>query len=519
MRIKFVNLPNLTMFVALALSAIAAYYSIIGLTAIFAGAMIPVIVMGGMLEVAKITTTVWLRKYWDKCGWLMKSYLVPAVIALALLTSMGIFGFLSKAHIDQGVPTGDVAAKVSLIEEKIKTQRDNIKSAREALVQMDAQVNNVMNKGDSEKSAERSVLIRRQQASERGKLQKEIEVANLAIGKLNEEKAPIASQLRKVEAEVGPIKYIAAMIYGDNPDQNILEKAVRWMIILLVLVFDPLAVALILAANQSTEWDKAINDDVAAMSIVPPKDEDTRPFTKEEIQALDGAVIPMYEPDDGPLTENQVEQIKETLTPSFVQGNYNVAEPVIKNWDTEVTPIVNTTPDPIIETKEITEFEGVRDSVTDEWVQTGPEYKVQIPVAIQTEGVTTEPEFKTLEGGYVTYQGKHMNANVLRDMRPDLFRIVADSGRSISTNFGTSFPKISSRGDVFVRVDVLPNQVYKFDGYKWMLVNKDHTDSYLHNQDYITYLVEKIEKGEYDVELLSEHEKQMIEEYLNDRKS
>ena len=175
----------------------------------------------GLIEVAKITTTVWLRKYWDKCGWLMKSYLVPAVIALALLTSMGIFGFLSKAHIDQGVPTGDVAAKVSLIEEKIKTQRDNIKSAREALVQMDAQVNNVMNKGDSEKSAERSVLIRRQQASERGKLQKEIEVANLAIGKLNEEKAPIASQLRKVEAEVGPIKYIAAMIYGDNPDQNI----------------------------------------------------------------------------------------------------------------------------------------------------------------------------------------------------------------------------------------------------------------------------------------------------------
>ena len=254
---RIFTLSNLTLLVALSISAIAAWYSIIGLTAIFAGAVIPIIIMGSVLEVAKITTTVWLHKYWKISPLVIKIYLVPAVVALAMLTSMGIFGFLSKAHIDQGVSTGDVGATVLLLDEKIKTQRENINSARQALLQLDNQVNNVMNKGDSERSAERSVQIRRQQGSERVKLQKEIEIANKEIAKLNEERAPIASELRKVEAEVGPIKYIAAFIYGDNPDQNVLERAVRWVIILLVIVFDPLAIILVLAASQSKVWDKA----------------------------------------------------------------------------------------------------------------------------------------------------------------------------------------------------------------------------------------------------------------------
>jgi hypothetical protein len=127
---KLFGFSNLTLLVALILSTIAAWYSIIGLTAIFAGAVIPIIIMGSALELAKITTTVWLRKYWKRCSWIIKLYLVPAVIALAILTSMGIFGFLSKAHLDQGVPTGDIAAKVALFDEKIKTERDNIETSR-----------------------------------------------------------------------------------------------------------------------------------------------------------------------------------------------------------------------------------------------------------------------------------------------------------------------------------------------------------------------------------------------------
>ena len=239
MRLKFLSFSNLTLLVALSLSSVAAWYSIIGLTAIFAGAVIPVIIMGGILEVGKITTTVWLRKYWGRASWLLKLYLVPSVLALALLTSMGIFGFLSKAHMEQGINTGDSQAKLSLYDEKIKTQRDNIELARKALTQMDNQVDQRLSRGDSENSAERAVQIRRQQAGERTKLQKEIGDAQKEIAKLNEERAPIAAENRKIEAEVGPIKYIAALIYGDNADNSTLEAAVRWVIILLVIVFDP----------------------------------------------------------------------------------------------------------------------------------------------------------------------------------------------------------------------------------------------------------------------------------------
>ena len=401
MRPKFLSLPNMTLIVALALSAVAAYYSIIGLTAIFAGAVIPIVVMGIILEIAKITTTVWLRTFWKQCGWVMKSYLVPAVIVLALITSMGIFGFLSKSHLDQGVPTGDVAAKVSLLDEKIKTQRENIKSSRDALAQMDLQVNNVITKGDTEKSAERSVQIRRQQAKERATIQKEIEVANTAIGKLNEERAPISSQLRKVEAEVGPIKYIAALIYGDNPDQNILEKAVRWVIILLVLVFDPLAIALILAANQSKYW-----------KIERPEEEvEIGPKPDDPIPVPESVVEPEHI-----LTDDQVFQ-------AIVES----ATPVEEKPLAELHPYLNIVPEraesaiPIqVYNRPVPEPEA--DGPIERTVYE-PEPDILDTTAdtaeIQTDG---EPEFRDLHNGYALYHGKQMAMPVLKDMRPDLFQ-------------------------------------------------------------------------------------------------
>jgi hypothetical protein len=165
---------------------------------------------------------------------------------------MGIFGYLSKAHLDQAVPTGDVASKVAIIDEKIKTEKENVDAARGQLKQMDAQVDQTMSRSDDSKGAERSLQIRRGQQKERSALLAEIGSAQTRIARLNEERAPIAAELRKVEAEVGPIKYIAALLYGDNPDQTILEKAVRIVIIMIVIVFDPLAVLLLMAANIPT---------------------------------------------------------------------------------------------------------------------------------------------------------------------------------------------------------------------------------------------------------------------------
>jgi hypothetical protein len=136
------------------------------------------------------------------------------------------------------------------------------------------------------------------------------------------------------------------------------------------------------------------------------------------------------------------------------------------------------------------------------------------PIDIVTEGVTTTKLFKELEGGYVMYDGKHMHRDVLKDGHPELFKLTADSARSANTSFGTEFPKVAEKGDTFVRVDVLPNRVYKFDGTRWIVVNKDTSNSYVHDQEYIKYLVTKIETGEYDIELLSESEKEQIEEYL-----
>ena len=173
-----------------------------------------------------------------------------------LLTSMGIFGFLSKAHLDQGVTSGDVAAKVAIIDEKINVQKENINAARKTISQLDSQVNAALDRSTSEAGADRSASIRRSQARERTRLVEEIATAQKAIATLNEEKAPIAIELRKVEAEVGPIKYIAALIYDDNPDAAILEKAVRFMILLIVFVFDPLAVLMFIAVNQTLSYNK-----------------------------------------------------------------------------------------------------------------------------------------------------------------------------------------------------------------------------------------------------------------------
>jgi hypothetical protein len=295
---KIFSLSTLALITALTLSGIAAWYSVVGLTAIFAAAVIPIIIMGGSLEVAKVVTTVWLHRYWDKCKWAMKTYLTGAVIVLAVVTSMGIFGFLSKAHMDQGIPTGDVAAQISLLDEKIniqkeliKSERENIESARRALSQLDAQVSARLDRGTSEASAERSVQIRAAQRRDRQAYTKEIDEAQVRIEKSNAtiqslslEKAPLATQYRKIEAEVGPIRYIAALIYGDNPDNATLERAVRWVIILLIFVFDPLALMLVIAAISSYKWEF---------------DE-----KKEE---------PKYEKDDGPLTDIQIEQIKQSV--------------------------------------------------------------------------------------------------------------------------------------------------------------------------------------------------------------
>jgi hypothetical protein len=243
-----------TLVSGLTVSAVAIYYSVAGLVAIFSAAVIPIIVMGVALEISKLAGTVWLKQNWSRAPYFIRAYLLAAIAILMLITSMGIFGFLSKAHSDQSLVSGDVQSKIAVYDEKIKTAKDNIDANRKALRQMDEAVDQVMGRSSDEKGADKAVGLRRAQQKERVRLQSEIAAEQKIVAAVSEERAPIAAEVRKVEAEVGPIKYIAAFIYGDNPDANILEKAVTWVIIIIVVVFDPLAVILLLASQYSFQW-------------------------------------------------------------------------------------------------------------------------------------------------------------------------------------------------------------------------------------------------------------------------
>ena len=277
----------------LSISAVAVYYSVAGLTAIFAAAAIPIIIMGAVLEISKLIATVWLKQNWAIAPWTVRAYLLAAIVVLMVITSMGIFGFLSKAHSDQSLVGGDVQAKIAVYDEKIKTAKDNIDANRKAIKQMDEAVDQVMARSSSETGADKSVALRRAQQKERARLQSEIQAEQKAIAGLTEERAPIAADVRQVEAKVGPVKYIAALVYGDNPDANILEKAVTWVIIVIVSVFDPLAIIMLLAAQMSFQWlreqKKAEGDSLATESksnIVEPTTVAVQPDLAEEANAL-----------------------------------------------------------------------------------------------------------------------------------------------------------------------------------------------------------------------------------------
>ena len=246
-----------TLFSGLTVSAVAIYYSVAGLVAIFSAAVIPIIVMGVALEISKLAGTVWLKQNWTRAPYFIRAYLLAAIAILMLITSMGIFGFLSKAHSDQSLVSGDVQSRIAVYDEKIKTAKDNIDANRKALKQMDEAVDQVMGRSQDEKGADKAVAIRRGQQKERTRLQSEITTEQKIISQLSEERAPIAAEVRKVEAEVGPIKYIAKFIYGERgADENMLEQAVTWIIIMIVIVFDPLAVIMLLAAQMTFGWSR-----------------------------------------------------------------------------------------------------------------------------------------------------------------------------------------------------------------------------------------------------------------------
>ena len=557
----------LVLLTALTISGVAAYYSIIGLTAIFAAAFWPIVIMGSVLEAGKLVTSVWLKKYWDQANWQLKTYLTSAVVILMLVTSMGIFGFLSKAHMDQGVPTGDITAQVNLFDEKIKTQRDNIESNRKALAQMDATVDQTIGRSNTEQGVTNAANLRRSQQRERGALQNEIAVAQKAITKLNEERAPIASQLRKVEAEVGPIKYIAALVYGDNPDQNLLEKAVRWVIIILVLVFDPLAIALILAANSSIRWsNEKPNPDDSPLTETPPtlqeldSDVGKKP-TAEELK--EPPPVNIIDPPDLVAQANQalaeleppaadIDTVVKDAELDLIQQQYQYQlEEALTTLEKRLVDITQTSAELADRERELTLLNATLVSTVDSKDQTIVELASKLDDTLQvseTNQHRLNNQIMASENGYnraitekqdqikqLQQQITEQQTQILNleqalvemaetpvvvppvvTMEPEIIQ-TTDLGllsNPASAGFGDRFPTEPQKGDMFVRTDFLPSKVFKFNGNKWIEVDKNNTDTYVFNDEYVRHLVEQLSKGEIELDQLSDIEKQEVKRIL-----
>ena len=246
-------LTYLILISGIALSIIAAGYSIIGLAALFAGATTAIYAMGGALEVAKLVIASWLYNNW-KNPLLPKSikyYLTSAVIVLIFITSVGIFGFLSKAHLDQVVPESNNALQVQILDEQIEQRQKTINRSQKQLTRMD----NLIETQSEEtswftSSSQRAITERNNQKQERLLLEQTIEESLTKINLLSDKKAGIRTEQLKLEADLGPIKYVAEFIYGDEA-VNHFDKAVRIIIIILIFVFDPVAVLMLISANIS----------------------------------------------------------------------------------------------------------------------------------------------------------------------------------------------------------------------------------------------------------------------------
>ena len=255
----------LTLLSALLLSGIAAYYSVIGLAAIFTGAFWPIVFMGSVLEMSKLVTTSWLYRNWKTCPLLLKSYLTFAVVILMLITSMGIFGFLSKSHIDSTLDAG--ANQV-----EVKTLNTQEKIAKERLDYLLARA--------------------KDPSTASNRLDKQIQDTQKELNDISKRKLPLLKESNKLVAEVGPIKYVGDMIYGTD-DADAIDKAVRLVIMLIMIVFDPLAVLLLIAANMSMGRGSVGKPIVKDGEIVGVTAQDIPVFVpeKEEVKETDKVEI------------------------------------------------------------------------------------------------------------------------------------------------------------------------------------------------------------------------------------
>ena len=292
------KLSLLTFVTSLAIAAVAAWYSIIGLTTIFSAAVIPIIIMGIVLEIGKLVAAAWVYNHWRETSILLKTYLVSAIVVLMLITSMGIYGFLSKSHIDAGINTGEISVKIERIDNRIASEQRQIDRAEKNITEMDI----TLEKTEYGFFDDSRLEERKRQTAEREQLNNIIKKSEFEIDNLLDKKSEYELEVKNFEVEVGPIKYIAALMYGDEAT-NYLDNTVRYVILLLIFVFDPLAVLLLISANMSYRKE---------LGLYPPEEKGlpvnvgktirsatTHKGVKKVTKERDGVKIHFFEEDDG----------------------------------------------------------------------------------------------------------------------------------------------------------------------------------------------------------------------------
>ena len=616
--------PVFLLTVALSISAVAAYYSIVGLTAIFAAAFLPIVIMGTVLEIGKIVTTVWLHNYWEKIPFFTKSYLCVAVVVLMFITSMGIFGFLSKSHIEQTALSDEQIALIETVNQNINRSQSKIDrwtteiknynsgtSTRVDNLVQDEQIalDDLYNRRQKEKEDARSQAEQATQLQNNrldqafGRKNQDIESANgdvakieqarknelsvassaqreitkiqsrLAdqlekidqsyaeqiqkisdrIGKLRtnatlktddidakiseletkiseeqkiqgqyrEQKIEFESEVRKLEAEVGPIKYIAEFIY-DNANKNILEEAVRWVIIVIVFVFDPLAIMLVLAATMTFKW----NEQQVAVSRVQQKKQNILTKITTLKQRLDEVNMEIKDYEDLLVElDKEIEEGSKTLSEKVD------LEAKIEKLEKEKQQLTKLLDQLEENTKELTEAMELLTTDNSTLQNQITDLENREPMVVEKEVVKEVEDTSRVDqllGQIATLQQDvdkrdlaierlAQKYDLVEKARTGLQAVADDSPTEANADFGTAFPTSPQRGDLFLRVDFHPSRLYKWNSIKWIQVDKDTSDTLAYNDDYIEHVVQKLQTGEYDIEELSDAERSRVEDLLNQR--
>lgn len=237
----------LTLFTSLTLATTAAYFSIVGLMTIFSGAAIAIAFMATVLEFGKIVSAAWLHYEWDRINNLVRAYFTTAVVVLMLITSMGIFGYLSKAHIDASITGDSYSLEASIVDKRLDGKQLQLNNLTGRLESLDYVLQTSQPKDRN--------YVNKVQTPERNEINANIDILVDEIVALNEQKMPILRQQLDQEAELGPVKYIADMIYGDDAE-SYYDNAVRWIILTIIFVFDPLAIMLLIVSTAAFKRER-----------------------------------------------------------------------------------------------------------------------------------------------------------------------------------------------------------------------------------------------------------------------